>query len=242
LKIEPFSDIPNTPDQPKSYKRKTSDATSIPSPHVAPLDMSSEPVIEEEQPKKRVRFAPSAKLVQVRYFENTLEQQTYRVIFKFVNDRNPPLKVQWIELKEKLLLNGAMKNFCNGILLLVIIFKSHGLEYSPYFILPDGEESKEKQIQEVREKAVLSVMYFTDQDIPNHPAESDNLLMVDQTTPKTIPFDDLEAPMPLTSLHKLATFLGIQSSLDQNNVQPCIYWMSGTCRYGIACRNVHLPK
>jgi hypothetical protein len=109
-------------------------------------------------------------------------------------------------------------------------------------VLPDGEESKEKHTQEVREKAVLSVMYFTDQDIPSTPAEPEDSLMLDQTAPKTIPFDDLEASMPLTCLYKLATFLGIRSTLDQNDGQPCIYWMGGTCRYGIACRNVHLPK
>ena len=183
-----------------------------------------------EKREKRIKWRPDSNLVEVEYFEVDETERVNVNKLKFENLREFESKMEKAALKSK----GSISDEENNIVLLpwykpIPIKVTNRDEFTP------GKESKEKEIQDSREKNVLSVIYFSKEMTPDTPkeAEPDNNSNSNLPIFKDIPLEDKEADensefqygskgWPTPKENQVSQQAQIESQLSQFSLPPAL--------------------
>lgn len=172
-------------DEPLTVERKP------PGPGCGPDGPPSVLVIHRRKgPKKQLKWRPQESLEDIRYFELD-ENERVNVTKTFVDmkqlDRSNEREA--FIIARKLNPDDTMNEQCEWKKLIEVE------DVPPH---PDGHNSKERKIQQDRERTILNTVYFNRIMIPDSPAEPD----VEQykiTDPQIIPFDDVTGNLDTTN-------------------------------------------
>ena len=133
-------------------------------------------------PKKQLKWRPVEQLEEIRYFE--LDENERVNVTKTFTDMKQMERYNEREaflMARKLSSEDTMVEQTPWVAL---------IEFDSLPVLPDGNQSKEKEIQAERERTVLKALYFNKQMIPDSPSEPD-IELFQVLEPQVIPLDDI---------------------------------------------------